>query len=66
MLSMVLQSVGLPIEGVGLIMGIDRLVDMGRTTVNITGDSVCTIIVAKKEGELDESVFNSDSKSLAK
>ncbi|CCQ95948.1 Proton/glutamate symporter family protein [[Clostridium] ultunense Esp] len=66
MLSMVLQSIGLPLEGIGLIMGIDRLVDMGRTTVNITGDAVCTVIIAKKEGELDEEVFNSDSKALSK
>lgn len=66
MLSMVLQSVGLPVEGIGLIMGIDRLVDMGRTTINITGDAVCTVIIAKKEGELDEEIFNSDSKALSK
>ena len=66
MLSMVLQSIGLPIEGIGLIMGIDRLVDMGRTTINITGDSICTIIIAKKEGELDEEVFNSISEALEK
>jgi Na+/H+-dicarboxylate symporter len=66
MLSMVLQSIGLPIEGIGLIMGIDRLVDMGRTTINITGDSICTIIIAKKEGELNEEVFNSTPKVLEK
>lgn len=66
MLSMVLQSIGLPLEGIGLIMGIDRLVDMGRTTINITGDAACTVIIAKKEGELDEEVFNSDSKALSK
>ncbi|MFA5576968.1 MAG: dicarboxylate/amino acid:cation symporter [Tissierellaceae bacterium] len=53
MLSMVLQSVGLPLEGIGLIMGIDRLVDMGRTAVNITGDAVCTTVIAKQEGELN-------------
>ena len=47
-------------------MGIDRLVDMGRTTINITGDAACTVIIAKKEGELDEEVFNSDSKALSK
>lgn len=57
MLSMVLQSVGLPIEGIGLLMGIDRLVDMGRTTVNITGDAVCTVIIAKQEGGFDEEMF---------
>lgn len=53
MLSMVLQSIGLPIEGIGLIMGIDRIVDMGRTAINVTGDAVCTTVVAKQEGELD-------------
>lgn len=65
MLSMVLQSIGLPLEGIGLIMGIDRLVDMGRTTVNITGDAVCTVIIAKREGELNEEVFNSELKALS-
>lgn len=59
MLSMVLQSVGLPLEGVGLIMGIDRLVDMGRTSINVTGDAVCTAIIANQEKELDVDVFNS-------
>lgn len=53
MLSMVLQSIGLPLEGIGLIMGIDRLVDMGRTVTNITGDAVCTAVIAKQEGEMD-------------
>ncbi len=47
MLAMVLQSVGLPIEGIALIAGIDRIVDMGRTTVNITGDAACTLVVSK-------------------
>lgn len=46
MLSMVLQSVGLPIEGIALVAGIDRVFDMGRTTVNITGDASCAIIVS--------------------
>lgn len=59
MLSMVLQSIGLPLEGIGLIMGIDRLVDMGRTVTNITGDAVCTAIIASQEGELDRDIFNS-------
>lgn len=45
-LSMVFNSVGLPIEGIALIMGIDRILDMARTAVNITGDAVCTTIVA--------------------
>jgi len=57
MLSMVLQSVGLPLDGMGLLMGIDRLVDMGRTTTNITGDAVCTAVIASKEGAIKKGVF---------
>ncbi len=49
MLTMVLQSVGLPIEGIALIAGIDRILDMGRTAVNITGDAICTLFVSKSE-----------------
>lgn len=56
-LSMVFNSVGLPIEGIGIIMGIDRIIDMMRTVVNITGDAVCTTIVAKQDGALDRDVF---------
>lgn len=59
-LSMVLSSVGLPIEGIGWIMGIDRILDMTRTAVNITGDAVCTAIVAHHEGAIDREVFNKD------
>lgn len=50
MLGMVLTEVGLPVEGVALIMGIDRIVDMFRTTINVTGDAVCTLALAKLEG----------------
>jgi Na+/H+-dicarboxylate symporter len=57
MLSMVLQQVGLPVEGIGLIIGVDRLLDMMRTVVNITGDSTVTSVVAKSEGMLDEAIF---------
>jgi len=49
MLSMVLQSAGLPVEGIALVAGIDRILDMGRTTVNITGDAACTVCVSKME-----------------
>lgn len=49
MLAMVLQSVGLPIEGIAIVAGVDRIFDMGRTTVNITGDAACTLIVSKLE-----------------
>lgn len=52
-LSMVFQSVGLPVEAIALIMGIDRIVDMARTAVNITGDAVCTTIIAKQSGLID-------------
>lgn len=51
MLGMVLAQIGLPLEGIGLVMGIDRFVDMFRTMVNITGDAVCTLVIAKSEGE---------------
>jgi Na+/H+-dicarboxylate symporter len=56
---MVLQSIGLPLEGIGFIMGIDRIVDMGRTAVNVTGDAVCTTIIARQENEFNEEIFNS-------
>ena len=49
MLAMVLESVGLPLEGIALVAGIDRILDMGRTTVNITGDAACTICVDAME-----------------
>ena len=56
-LSMVFASVGIPVEAIGLIMGIDRILDMLRTAVNITGDAVCTTIVASQNGDLDKEVF---------
>ncbi|WP_341367155.1 dicarboxylate/amino acid:cation symporter [Yoonia sp. BS5-3] len=58
MLTMVLSQVGLPIEGIAIILGVDRLMDMIRTAVNITGDAVVTSIVAKGEGKIDLEVFN--------
>ena len=59
-LSMVLASVGLPVEGIALIMGIDRILDMMRTAVNITGDAVCTTIIAEQEKALNREVFNEE------
>ena len=59
-LAMVLNSVGLPTEGIALIMGIDRILDMIRTAVNITGDAVCATIVCHQEGSLNREVFNRD------
>ena len=57
-LTMVFNSVGLPVEAIGLIMGIDRILDMTRTAVNITGDAVCTTIVAHQNKALDRDAFN--------
>ncbi|MGN1166769.1 MAG: dicarboxylate/amino acid:cation symporter [Lachnospiraceae bacterium] len=61
-LTMVFNSVGLPVEAIGLIMGIDRILDMTRTAVNITGDAVCTTIVAHQNKALDRDIFNADDK----
>jgi len=58
MLSMVFTQVGLPVEGIGLILGVDRLLDMIRTAVNVSGDAVVTSIVSKSEGKMDVAVFN--------
>ena len=58
MLSMVLTQAGLPVEGIALILGIDRLLDMVRTAVNVTGDATVSCIVARSERELDTSIYN--------
>lgn len=57
MLAMVLQQVGLPVEGIALIIGVDRLLDMTRTAVNITGDCVVSCIVGKSEKQFNEQVY---------
>lgn len=57
MLGMVLQSVGLPMEGIALIAGVDRILDMMRTMINITGDAACAVVIAATEGELNRSVY---------
>ena len=49
LLAMVLNSVNLPVAGIGLILGIDRILDMARTAVNITGDASCAVIIAESE-----------------
>jgi Na+/H+-dicarboxylate symporter len=58
MLAMVFNQVGLPVEGIGLILGVDRILDMLRTVVNVTGDATVTSIVARGENEIDEALFN--------
>ena len=60
-LAMVLQQVGLPVEGIGLIIGVDRLLDMLRTVVNVSGDGMITAVVANSEGRLDKTIFNDTS-----
>lgn len=56
-LSMVLSYVGLPIEGIGLILGVDRVLDMSRTVVNITGDAIVTLLVAKSENHWNRGAY---------
>ena len=58
-LALVLTQVGLPVEGIALIIGVDRLLDMLRTAVNVTGDATVSAIVARSENQFDEEVFNS-------
>lgn len=65
MLAMVLQQVGLPVEGIALIIGVDRLLDMTRTAVNVSGDCMASIIIAKSEGEFDEAIYNDPSAGVA-
>lgn len=57
-MGMVLHSVGLPIEGIGMILGIDRVLDMFRTTINITGDAAITLIVDRSGDKTDMAVYN--------
>ena len=54
MLSLVLKQAGLPLEGIGVVIGVDRIIDMFRTAVNITGDAVCTLVVARSENEITD------------
>ena len=61
---MVFASVGLPVEGIALIMGVDRILDMMRTAVNITGDAVCTTIVAYQNKDFDRNVWASNAAGL--
>ncbi len=57
MLTLVLTSVGLPLEGVAIIAGIDRILDMARTATNVTGDAMVSVVIAKSEAEFDEKVY---------
>ena len=66
MLSAVLSSVGLPLEGLALLAGIDRLRDMMTTVLNILGDAAVTVFIAKQEGESDESAMTAKNSSNSK
>ena len=59
MMAMVLKSINIPAEGLAIVLGIDRILDAGRTVVNVMGDSVCTLIVAFLEKEFDRKKFDS-------
>jgi Na+/H+-dicarboxylate symporter len=56
-LAMVLNQAGLPVEGIGLIIGVDRLLDMVRTAVNVTGDATASVIVSKSEKQFDPDIY---------
>jgi len=58
MMSMVFTAIGLPIEAIALIAGVDRLLDMVRTTVNVTGDLAISVVIDQSEGTLNQRVFN--------
>ncbi|MDA1073267.1 MAG: dicarboxylate/amino acid:cation symporter [Proteobacteria bacterium] len=64
MLTMVLEQVGLPVEGIALILGVDRLLDMMRTATNVAGDAVIAVTVAKTENGLDQVVFDDPDAGL--
>lgn len=59
MMAMVLESINIPAESLAIVLGIDRILDAGRTVVNVMGDNVCTLIVSDLEKELDRKKFNS-------
>lgn len=61
MLGLVLTAAGLPLEGVALIAGIDRILDMARTTVNVAGDLMTTTLVGRSEQELDRAIYDSSN-----
>ncbi|MEH6450032.1 MAG: dicarboxylate/amino acid:cation symporter [Oleispira sp.] len=63
-LAMVLQQVGLPVEGIALIIGVDRILDMVRTAVNVTGDATVSCIVADSEDAMDKTIFNDRNSGL--
>ena len=65
-LAMVLKQVGLPAEAIGIILGVDRILSMTRTTLNVAGDGICTMIVAKSEGLFNKEIFYGRAKAELK
>ncbi|MGO2133283.1 MAG: dicarboxylate/amino acid:cation symporter [Halomonas sp.] len=63
MLSIVLTQIGLPLEALAVVAGVDRILDMARTSVNVAGDLMVTVLVGKSEGELDENIYNARQKN---
>ena len=64
MLTLTLSTLGLPLEGVGLLLAIDPILDMGRTALNVAGQALVPTIVAKREGILDEELYNAPRNGL--
>ena len=60
MLTLTLSTLGLPLAGVGLLLAVDPILDMGRTAVNVAGQALVPTIVAKREGILDETAYHGD------
>ena len=60
-LALVLTQVGLPVEGIALIIGVDRLLDMTRTVVNVVGDATVSSVVARSEGQFEDEIFVAES-----
>ena len=65
MLTLTLSTLGLPLEGVGLLLAIDPILDMGRTATNVAGQALVPTLVAKREGILDDAIYNSEREGEA-
>ena len=63
MLTLTLSTLGLPLDGVGLLLAIDPIIDMGRTALNVAGQALVAAVVAKREGIMDETIYNAPRSS---
>jgi Na+/H+-dicarboxylate symporter len=64
MLTLTLSTLGLPLEGAGLLLAIDPMLDMGRTALNVTGQALVPVIVSKRQGILDEAVYDGERQGI--